>query len=188
MRFVTGLAVLAVVAGLAGCSDGESGAAPDSSENRASSPSPSEVSVSPSEAAVVETPLEGTWGLEQTKQDVVSGLEAAGFGDLVTQFLRKEGIRAKDIWEWQFAGDRFTTIWQDPDGSDHAADWGGLEVRGDRAYLASEDSGHTCAFRWAIKGDELRLTFVKCTAETLRGLPEAAYWAAYLHQPLTRKP
>jgi hypothetical protein len=158
-------------------------AAASASANAPLSPTPV------SEAPPVETPLEGTWRLKQTKQDVVRHLRQAGFGDLVERFIRVEGVTPEDHWEWSFTGDDFVANWQNPDGSWKVADYGTFEVSGDRAsFLFTAAAGETNAttFKWRMDGDRLWLDWVDYRGAEYKGLPDEAFWRAYLTKPLAR--
>jgi hypothetical protein len=175
-------------AALAGCAGDD----PDAARTAEATSATSEVlatSESPgaSDAPSVATPLEGEWSLKQTEQDVVRHLRHAGFGQLVERFLRVEGVIPEDNWRWPVTGDRFVANWQNADGSWKVADFGTFEVVDDTMVLkyAGVD-GNATTFEWRIVDDQLWLDWVDYEGKMYKGLPDEAFWRAYLTKPLTR--
>jgi hypothetical protein len=164
---------------LGGCSDEAATGVP------AKEPRAVETSSMTTQAAT--SPVDGTWKLEQTRADVVSHLDQHGFGRLSDRFLRTEQVWAKDHWEWEFADGYFTATWLQPDGAWKVADYGSFEVRDDQLSLTFQESGSTTRFSWQQQDDELVLEWRGVDADPLvKGIPDEAFWRAYLSEPLTR--
>ena len=85
---------------------------------------------------------------------------------------------------------RFSGIYND--GLDEKGEWyvgwsGTVTVRGDQIELKDPKEGTTETQRYAISGDQLTLTPLTATPDTLKGLPTLAYGYAYLAaKPFTR--
>lgn len=186
MRVTAATAGLLITLALTGCSGAASGDAEQDPPPTASSVSAPEPSTGTEAAS--KTPLEGVWSLEQTKADVVRHLRRAGFGDLVRRFIRVESVWREDNWEWTFTGDRFVATWQNPDGSMKVADSGTFDVQGDRVVLSflADEVGDTTTFRWRKEGKRLWLVWERRDGALYKGIPDEAYWRAYLTKPLTR--
>jgi hypothetical protein len=166
---------------LSGCGGGDKAAADPSSSSR----SPSEPTSESSTAA--ESPIDGTWVLTQSKADVVRNLEAAGFEKLADRFIRIDGVWAKDHWEWEFEDGSFTATWMQPDGAWKVADYGAYETDGNQVALTFSESGATSTFVWSVQGDDLTLDWQAVDSDPmLKGIPDEAFWGAYLTEPLTR--
>ena len=134
-----------------------------------------------------DSPVDGTWALEQTQADVVEQLQEHGFGGLADRFLRAEQVWEEDNWEWEFEGGDFTARWMQPDRAWKVADYGTYEVQGDRLDLQFAETATTTTFTWAVADDELSLDWVKVNSDPLlKGIPDEAFWRAYLSEPLVR--
>jgi len=185
MRLVSAALGLALVAG--GCTAAMSDGAPSSSTSITSSSPAATPSVSA--PAAVRTPVDGTWGLRQTKDDVRKYLQQHGFGDRAEEFLRVEDVWDVDQWEWSFDNGSFTARWLTPDGVWKVADYGTFTADAESLVVtfAEGDAGSSTTFGYAIDGDTLRLDWQSHTgSEEVKGFPDEAFWRAYLSAPLTR--
>jgi hypothetical protein len=60
-------------------------------------------------------------------------------------------------------------------------------VQGDRLDLQFAETATTTTFTWAVADDELTLDWVEVNADPmLKGIPDEAFWRAYLSEPLVR--
>ena len=171
---------------LAGCGAEPSDAAGATTPTRTPTQASSPATASPSVAA---TPVDGVWGLKQTRSDVVDHLEEYGFGDRVEEFVRAEQVWEVDQWEWTFDRGRFTARWLMPDEVWKVADHGSYDVQGPVVTLRfdSGDAGSSTAFRYRVDGDQLTLDWTAHQGQVeVKGLPDEAFWRAYLTKPLTR--
>ena len=183
MRAGVAVGAVAIALAVAGCSAQSEADEPTTPTASASVVDSTDDTAEPAAA----TPLEGTWRLEQTRQDVVKHLRDAGFGDLVRRFLRIEQTFAQDNWEWTFTGNEVQVAWQNPSGAWQSADSGTFEVVGDRAIFRFTNSGaNVNTFRWKLDGDRLRLDWLEDDGGVVDGIPDEAYWRAYLTKPLVQ--
>jgi hypothetical protein len=175
-------ALVCTVLLVAGCSDGgsaEARSAPD--------PSSSQPTDSSSPTEVTTTPVDGTWALKQTRADVVEHLEQHGFGRLIDRFLRAERVWAQDNWEWEFQDGFFTARWMQLDRAWKVADYGTYEVQNDKLDLQFGETATTTTFTWTKRDDELTLDWVDVDSDpNYKGIPDEAFWRAYLSEPLVR--
>jgi hypothetical protein len=184
MRTWTVATALLAGLALASCSaDADPGADPTTSSVPTASPSESS---DPAPEPSLPARLQGEWRLEQTRADVVRHLRQHGFGDLVERFLRVENVTEQDNWRWTFQGTGFVATWQNPDGSWRVADQGDVQVDGRRLRLVYGNSSGVTTFAWRVQGDRLWLTWQDYEGEVWKGIPDEAFWRAYLTKPLTR--
>lgn len=144
--------------------------------------------VTPSTTQTVRGPLDGVWALKQTKADVKAHLNKYGFGDRAEEFVRAEQTWDLDQWQWTFDGGKFKALWMTPDRVWKVADDGRYEVAGSDISMTFAE-GQTTVFAFTKEGDHLRLTWKSHDANGLpdsKGIPDEAFWRAYLTKPLTR--
>ncbi len=77
-------------------------------------------------------------------------------------------------------------MWQNPDGSWRVADTGSVEQDGRKLRLTYSGTDNTTTFDWRIEDDRLWLTWRDYEGGLFKGLPDEAFWRAYLTKPLTR--
>lgn len=183
--------VLLVAASLtvAGCGGSESTGEERTagSERATTQSSPSSGSTKDARAEQTD-PLDGTWTLRQTKADVVKNLESSGFGKIAERFVRIDGVVAQDNWKWEFADGFFTAHWQQPDGAWKVADYGTYELDGHTVAMTFSETLATTTFDWSVSGDTLTLDWRAVDSDPMyKGIPDEAFWRAYLTRPLTRE-
>jgi hypothetical protein len=140
------------------------------------------------EIAVQTTPFEGTWRIEQTKEEVAANLERFGFEELIPEFMEIEGIWEQDIWEYDYEGEQFTGRWLTPDRVWKVGIRGIFEVDGDTVRITEPDAGNLSGttYSWTITGDQLQLEYVDGPEGLHKGIPFEAYDRAYFTPPMTR--
>jgi hypothetical protein len=76
-----------------------------------------------------------------------------------------------------------------PDGVWKVADSGDFVVQDDQLELHYDTNGTVTTFAWARDGDTLQLEWKAFDSDVeLKGIPDEAFWRAYLTKPLTRVP
>lgn len=175
---------------LAGGCTGEAASGGSATPPATSASTPASVTPSPSvaETAAV-SPIDGVWGLRQSKDDIRKHLTEHGYGDRVGEFFEAEQIWDVDQWEWSFDKGSFRARWLGPDGAWKVADYGTFTTGPETVTLtfAEGDPGSSTTFGYTVDGDKLHLDWQSHDGSgEVKGFPDEAFWRAYLTAPLTR--
>jgi hypothetical protein len=183
MRYLaTFFLALALGGGVAGCAQQSD----DPETNDATTPASAPEESGPPADAVPEE-LQATWLLDVDRDQIGTNLKEAGYGKLVDDFYKSEGLETKrTVMTLTFYPDYFEIAWLLPDQSWDVG-WTGT-ARAENEVIHFDDDyfeGVTDSFAWSVAGDELTLDYQKSTVAKVHGLPSETY-AAYFGQPWTR--
>ena len=179
LRIWVSTGVVAIVIGLTGCTDDQNDPAARQAE-----PSPSSATPTPRPAR---TPLDGKWLSHLTPGEYTQRLDRAGLGRWTDDFLTgEEVLDGENPVVYRFGDGQFTVGYYVPGQPWHVG-WKGIyRVSGQQVELYDDFSEITDTFRWRVKGDRLRLTWMHSDADEIDGIPLEVYFVSYLGGWLAR--